>query len=306
MSVVVPAVEARRTAAIAANVAPEHSGHGGLAHVLREARSKAGTLWRTALHAPVVHQLIEASASRRFRAAKTPGNLFYGAFPSLEEAKTALPKDMPTSYDTPAAGALYRDRIETIFAHDYPVLFWMKPLLAEARRVFDLGGHVGIANYAYERYLGSLSEVSWIVCDVPAVVAAGRDLAAMRGRRGLSFTTESNHADGADVFLASGSLQYLPAGFLPGLLRRLSAPPAHILLSLVPTTPGPTFYTLNNIHTGICPYLVMNEDELVSSMAGVGYERVDSWSVPGKTLQIPLHPELTLDAYRGFYFRKAG
>jgi putative methyltransferase (TIGR04325 family) len=276
----------------------------GLREAFRRARGEATTLWRKALRAPVVHELVEANASRRFRTAA--GNNFYGAFESLEQARAALPEGMPAGYDTPEAGALYRERMETIYPHDYPILFWMKPLLVKARRVFDLGGHVGIANYAYERYLGSLSEVNWVVCDVPAVVAAGRDLAAMRGRRGLSFTTESNHADGADVFLASGSLQYLPAGFLPSLLGRLSAPPAHILLSLVPTTPGPTFYTLNNIHTGICPYLVMNEDELVSSMRHVGYERVDSWSVPGKTLEIPLHPELTLDAYRGFYFRKIG
>ena len=40
--------------------------------------------------------------------------------------------------------ALYRERMGHVFPHDYPVLFWMKPLIPDVRRIFDLGGHVGI------------------------------------------------------------------------------------------------------------------------------------------------------------------
>lgn len=271
---------------------------------LREVRSTAAGVWRSALRAPLVHDLIELHASRRFRAEKGPGNHFFGAFATLEEAEAALPPGVPTSYDTPAAGALYRERIGHIYPHDYPVLFWMKPLIKNARRVFDFGGHIGIAHYSYEQYLGSLSHLRWTVCDVPAVVDAGRELAAERGRRGLHFTTESRDVSGADIFLSSGALQYMKPGFLPGLLRRVSAPPKHIILSLIPTTTGESFFTLNHIHTGICTYAVVNERELVDSIVDAGYEHVDSWSAPGKTMRIPLHPERTLDAYRGFYFRK--
>jgi putative methyltransferase (TIGR04325 family) len=305
MSVVASAVEAARAGVTAADLMPTHSAHGALARVFRDARSGAATLWRSALHAPVVHDLVEASASRRFRAERTGGNTFFGAFASLEEAQAAIPKGVPASYDTPAAGTLYRERLEAIYPHDYPVLFWLKPLLADAERVFDLGGHVGIAHYAYERYLGSLSHLRWDVCDVPAVVEAGRSLAAKRGRRGLFFTSDTQAANGADVLLASGVLQYLAPSFLPTLLQRLPAAPRHIVISIVPTTTGRSFFTLNHIHTGICPYLIMNEQELVTGIVRAGYEHLDSWSAPGKTLRIPLHPEQTLDAYRGFYFRKA-
>lgn len=275
-----------------------------LRQAFRDARGKAATLWRSALDIPVVHDLREADARRRFREEGSPGNNFFGVFASLEDARAAIPKGVPAGYDTPAAGALYRERMETVYPHDYPVLFWLKPLIEKARRVFDLGGHVGIANYAYERYLGPLSHVRWEVCDVSAVVAAGRELASRRGRPGLFFTTESKDATGAEIFLASGVLQYLPAGFLGELLASLPVPPPHVLISIVPTTSGGTFYTLNNIHTGVCPYLVTNERELVDGLTRAGYEPVDSWSAPGKTLRIPLHPERTLDAYRGFYFRR--
>ncbi len=227
-------------------------------------------------------------------------------FGSLEEAKAAIPPGASDSYDSPAAGELYRERMEHVFPHDYPVLFWMKPVIPDARRVFDLGGHVGIANYTYERYLGAFSSVEWTVCDVPSVVEAGRRIATTRGRRGLSFTTRYEDASGADVLFGSGVLQYLSSGFLAELLSRLPVPPRHLLINLLPTTDKPTFFTLNNIRTAICPYLVMNEQEFVASITRQGYRQIDSWSAPEKKCIIPLEPDRRVDAYRGFYFQRDG
>ncbi|HEY1695242.1 MAG TPA: methyltransferase, TIGR04325 family [Polyangiaceae bacterium] len=263
------------------------------------------SMLRAALRLPVIRELREAGAARTFRRAPTAANYFFGVYGTFEEAEAAVPAQAAHSYDTGASGRLYRDRLAEIFPHDYPVLYWLKPMFSErVRRVFDLGGHVGIANYSYERYLGSLDAIEWKVCDLPAIVEAGRELAASRGRRGLSFTTRYEDADGADVLLASGVLQYLRPGFLGGLLARLSRPPRDVFVNLLPSTKHPTFCTLNNVRTAICPYVVVNEKEFVASLEGLGYELVDAWSSPEKRCVIPLHPERTVEAYRGFYFRK--
>jgi putative methyltransferase (TIGR04325 family) len=274
--------------------------------VWRAARGRAASLVRAALRAPGVHGLRKANAARSFRRKNAPGNPFFGVFGSLEEAKAAVPPGASDSYDSPAAGELYRERLERVFPHDYPVLFWMKPILPDVRRVFDLGGHVGIANYTYERYLGALASVEWTVCDVPSVVEAGRRIAASRGRRGLSFTTRYEDASGADVLFGSGVLQYLTNGFLPDLLSRLPVPPRHLFINLLPTTDKPTFFTLNNIQAAICPYLVMNEREFVASIVRLGYRQIDSWSTPEKKCIIPLYPDRSVHAYRGFYFGRDG
>ncbi len=271
---------------------------------LRGALSRATELWRSALRDAHVQELREAYASYRFRGKTGPGDHFFRTFATLAEAEAALPLALPTNFDTTAAATLYRDRLDHIESHDYPALFWLKPLVKSARRVFDLGGHVGISHYAYERYLGPLWHLDWLVCDLPAVVEMGRELAAARGRRGLHFTTESRDASGADMLLASDVLPYMKPGYLPWLLATLSAPPKHVLLNVVPTTNGESFFTLHHIHTGICTYAVFNEQELVQGIVRAGYELVDSWSVPEKQLHIPGHPERGLDAYRGFYFRK--
>lgn len=268
----------------------------------RTARGRGDALLRTALSFPGISALREATAARAFRRNRVSGNPFFGVFASLEEASAFIPRSVPHSYDNSASAELYRERVDRVFPHDYPVLYWMKALMPRTHRVFDLGGHVGIANYAYEPYLGSLAEIDWTVCDVPAVVEAGRRLAASRGRSGLSFTSRYEEANGADVMLGSGVLQYLPNGSLPALLARLPIPPRHLFINLLPTTDKPTFFTLNNIGTAICPYLVLNEEEFVASIVRHGYRTLDSWSTPEKKCRIPLHPERSVDAYRGFYF----
>jgi putative methyltransferase (TIGR04325 family) len=242
-------------------------------------------------------------AARAFRENRVGGNPFYGVYASLDEARGAIPDGAPASYDNGASSELYRERTERVYLHDYPVLFWMNELLPKVRRVFDLGGHVGIARYAYEPYLPRLPDLSWTVCDVPAVVEAGRRLATARRPRGLGFTSTYEDADGADVLFASGVLQYLPAGFLGDLLARLPSPPPHVIVNITPTTPEETFYTLNNIGTAICPYVVVNERAFLAGLVRSGYRLADDWSAPDKKCVIPLHPGRN-PTYRGFYLRR--
>ena len=257
---------------------------------------------RAAFSLPLVGELRRLRHDRVFRNAGW--NCFQGVFPTLEAALAAVPEGRPSSYDNEACAEMYSERLDRVFEHDYPMLFWLKPLVAKARRVFDLGGHVGIAHYGYERYLGSLEALEWNVCDVPAVVDAGRRLATQRQRSGLTFTTRTEELDGADILYASGSLQYITTTRLPELIAACALPPKHVLLNMTPMTELPTFFTLNNICAAICPYLVQNEKALHQAMGALGYRTVDAWTNPEKRCDLPLTPEHSVNGYRGLYFAR--
>ena len=122
----------------------------------------------------------------------------------------------------PAHADLLAARRNRIFSYDYPVLFWLKPLLADRLSIFDLGGHVGVHYYAYRRYLEYPKDLRWQVCEMPAVIAAGEAIRRDEDAPGLSFTTEFRDADGADVMLAAGVVQYLERS-LPTQLAELAA-----------------------------------------------------------------------------------
>jgi len=261
----------------------------------RRAIEKAKTL-------PGMRELRAAHHERIFHEATWQA--FHGVYTTLDDARGAIPAGKSSSYDNPASAALYEDRLDRIYPHDYPPMFWMQSLVPHAHSVFDLGGHVGIAYYGYEPYIGPFDHLEWLVCDVPAVVEAGNRLAERRNRPGLAFTSRHEDADGAHILYASGSLQFIVEETLPDLLERLSDRPPHVVLNMMPTTTKPTFFTLNNVGTAICPYRVANEAEFVASMSALGYETVDTWTNPEKRCSIPLHPDHSVEGYRGFYFRR--
>jgi hypothetical protein len=91
---------------------------------------------------------------------------------------------------------MYRDRVKQVFPNDYPMMVWLSNALDDgARKLFDLGGHVGISYYADQPFLRYPPELSWRVCDVPAVAQAGRRLAARRDQfHQLDFTERFEEA----------------------------------------------------------------------------------------------------------------
>ena len=95
------------------------------------------------------------------------------------------------------------------------MLFWLAPLLREGVRIFDFGGHVGMHFYAYSRYLEFPRRFDWMVCDLPEITRRGEDLARQRGVPGLSFTNRLEAADGCDILIGAGSLQYIESPSLP-------------------------------------------------------------------------------------------
>lgn len=239
-----------------------------------------------------------AAYDRRF-AQNRDQNLFRGVFATAEEAARSAPRNRPIGYDTVEAAAMYRipARPDT---HDYPALFWLSRAIADgARTVFDIGGHVGIKFYAFRDALRYPADLRWTVCDVPAVVEAGRRIAIERGVAGqLGFTVDHDAVCGVDVLFASGVLQYLPQT-LPDWLARLSVPPRQIVVNTAPLHPEREFFTLNSIGTGFCPYRVMHEAALVAGLARLGYRALDRWTNAGKGLVIPFESGYDVPDYRG-------
>jgi putative methyltransferase (TIGR04325 family) len=238
----------------------------------------------------------------RYFARERNANLFRGVFRSFADASASAPATKGLGYDQPEAAGMYREVLETLRPTDYPPLFWLCRLLPELSSVFDYGGHVGLKYYAFRKYLDFDARLDWTVCDVPAVVASGRALLAETKASRLEFTSEFGEVSGKSLLLCSGSLQYIEPS-LPALLEPVSSLPRHVLINSTPVSELATYFTLNNIGTAFCPYKVQNRDELVAGMKSRGYALIDAWENPGKRCFIPLHPEHSLDSYRGFYFR---
>lgn len=225
---------------------------------------------------------------------------FRGVYDTFDEAARSAPAVKTLGYDQPDAGAMYRDRMVRVYPADYPMLFWLKVVQSEVRTVFDFGGHVGVARYAFDPYLQFSSDLSWTVCDVPAVAEAGRQLAAERVINGLTFTTEPERAAGVDLFFSSGALQYLDWS-LPELFARIERP-KRVLLNMLPITDRKTYFTLQNIGTAFCPYRIINRQELFGGLERLGYRQRDGWTNPDKSCGIPFHLEHSLTNYEGAYF----
>lgn len=246
--------------------------------------------------------LFAARYERRFAHA-IHENLFRGVYDSFDEAVRSAPSTKPIGYDQPGPAAMYEERLERVFPADYPVLFWLSRILPNCRKVFDFGGHVGVAYYAYQRYLTFPEGLQWTVCDVPAVVAAGQALSRERGASGVHFTSRFEAAEGADLFFASGSLQYIEEP-LAAQLSRLANPPRELVVNLLPLTDGPRFATLQNIGPAFCPYAVFNRQKWIEDLQALGYRVVDRWDNAEKSCWIPAHRERSLSSYAGLYLRR--
>ena len=257
--------------------------------------------WTWVKELPLVAALRRLRYERQFVSPRAHGK-FWGVFKTFEEARAAAPQGHQVGFDIDEFGDVYADRLNRIFAYDYPMLFWLKPLLAVGPRIFDIGGHVGVHYYTYRQYVPDLARVAWTVCDVPAVVAAGRRMAERRADvPKLSFTSELRDVDGHDVVFASGSLQYIDSPSLADLLRGLAERPRHLLLNKVPLHDRPTFVTLQNAKVSITPSRMPNREEFLASLRALGYELVDRWDVPERDHHIPMQPDHSFGPSSGVY-----
>lgn len=235
-------------------------------------------------------------------------NLFFGVYPSWALAAQAAAAYGAAGYDNAASAQLYRHRVR-MDVHDYPVLAWLLRSMVEGhRRVLDVGGATGIKWLAFREALAPWPDLHWCVQDVPAMVAEGRRLAAERAVAAgpgapperLAFTERLADGAGCDVLLASGVVQYLPQplGELLADWPR-DALPRRIVVNTAALHPTHGYVTVNSLGTAFCPYRVQTQAELVAPLAALGYRPRDAWANPGKALELPGHPELSLSAYSG-------
>ncbi|HEV2268387.1 MAG TPA: methyltransferase, TIGR04325 family [Steroidobacteraceae bacterium] len=230
--------------------------------------------------------------------------LFRGIYRNFAEAARAAPPSAPQSCDNEASAQLLADDRLRICAFDYPVMFWLSRLLPGCRRVLDWGGGVGITYFGYRRYLNYAPDLSWLVCDVPAVVSLGSKIAAQEGAPGLRFTSSLAELQQADILLAAGSLHFIEDPFGP--LQAASVLPRHVLLNKVPAYDLPSAVTLHNMGTAFCPYHLFNRTEFVGRFERLGYRLIDEWRSPDLSCPIPFHRGHSIQAYSGFYLVRPG
>jgi putative methyltransferase (TIGR04325 family) len=251
--------------------------------------------------APLVRKGLQSLYDYHFATASE--RKFRGVYATFDEAVKMAPKTKPIGYDNPETALMFVDNYRIINPCDYPVMFWLKEALPGARSLFDLGGNVGITFYSYQQYLQYPSDLTWIVYDVPKVTEQGEQIAAREKPDGLTFTSSLEGADGSDILLAAGSIQFVERP-LADLLRELRNKPTHLLINKTPMRDGEQFVTLQALGTSFCPYHIFNRKSFVSSIREIGYELIDSWDNAEVSCHIPLHPEHSVSAYSGLYFRR--
>lgn len=233
----------------------------------------------------------------RFRALRRENVRFRGAFASSDEAVAHVRPDMLAGYDHDRVTPVSREVMQQVPLWDYPILYWLKRLAPEIARLVDAGGHIGVKYRGFGPYL-DLGRLDWIVYDLPALVKAGRAETRPQDRT-LSFVERIEDAPVADVLLASGLMPYLNEP-LADLVRRMRAPPRHILLNKVVTRDGPTVVTPENFGVAEVPYHIRNIDEVPAALDTLGYDIIDSWTIDSLEHRIQTHPELGRATYRGY------
>jgi len=265
----------------------------------RAVRSLVSTLENTVPGLRAWHRF---EYEQQFAQTTSKARMFSGVYDTFQAALHAVADGARIGYDNPEVADRHSSEVGHVWPSDYPVLFWMSSLLRENARVFDLGGAVGVSFYGFQERMEYPVRMTWTVCDVPAVAKCGREIARQKHAMGLSFTSSFSDCDGADILLASGSLMYIEKS-LPVLLAALSSKPKHVLVNRAAFCEGPAFVTLQNIGQAICPYQIRNQREFIREFEETGYTLVDSWDAPEFSCYIPFHPERSVRAYRGMYFR---
>jgi putative methyltransferase (TIGR04325 family) len=208
--------------------------------------------------------------------------LFHGVYATWHEALSAIPAGRPVGYDNPET-ATFLGSESPMLPSEYPVLFWLASLLREETQVFDFGGYLGLSYRWGKPYGFYPANLRWTVYDVPAVVRAGEAMLLRAPDPHLAFTEHFAEAASAGVLLASGSLQFDEQPFATRL-GDLSAKPRHLLINKTPLT--------------------HRHADFVASIEALGYRLIDTWKNPELGCFIAFHPEATIDAFDGFYFRR--
>ena len=132
----------------------------------------------------------------------------------------------------------------------------------------------------------------------------GQQMAQQSQAQGLQFTTKLESAlNGADIWIASGSIQYFEDAHPSKLLRQSDLRPRHLLLNKLPLYDGEDFVTTQNLGEGaFSPVHVWNRAKFLRSICMHGYLLHDAWDVPDRSMLRPGHPDRNIPSYSGLYF----
>ena len=242
---------------------------------------------------------------RRFFATQSWANRHWGVFESFDAARRFAAEQGAKAMFTLDQRKWLEDH-QGLMAHDYPMLFWLTQILdGRPARIADLGGSVGVSYYAFARVMAFAPGLRWEVCELPETAELGREIARQRGAAALSFGSDPKQIDGADVLFTAGTIQYIETP-LADTLAELATPPRNLLINRLPLTgKRSTFVTLQHSGLSPVPYRVTNAQAFLQSMEAIGYRQRDRWKCLENFTAIPLHPELTLTHFHGFYFDHA-
>lgn len=191
-------------------------------------------------------------------------------------------------------------------AHDYPALYWLSQCMEPGIRIFDWGGSVGVTYILFRKVHEFPDSVQWQVCELAQAVSAGVEIAAGSGLPQLTFTSDVEMVDGAQVLFTAGAIQFIEQP-LAALLGSARQAPRHLIINRLPLTlHGQGFVTLQNTGVSIAPCRVANDAEFIRQLADLGYGLVDRWKCLENSMYIAMHSELGLNHFHGFYFRRVG
>ncbi|GAC1415339.1 MAG: hypothetical protein NVSMB5_04370 [Candidatus Velthaea sp.] len=229
---------------------------------------------------------------------------YHRPFSTFREAYDAISPYANEGHEHPDCAQRHLELNKAARSSDYAALFYVRPLLPDIRRVFDLGGNVGNLFYCYAKYLDVSSDVVWQVYDLPANLTRGRELAQQSTASQLRFTARWTDASGTDLLIASGSLHYFERSF-SDMLRELRSLPKYILINRTPLTDGTPVATVQDAITYRVACMVRNRADLIRGLTEIGYEVLDAWTAAELSLEIPGYPEHSVRAYSGFFLRLA-
>jgi putative methyltransferase (TIGR04325 family) len=236
----------------------------------------------------------------RFSRSRGWEGLHYGLFDSFPDAVHAAPSGADGTFELDHEWYVQsHERMECL---DYPLLYWLRPLIRPGIKIFDYGGHIGLAYYNYHRFIAYPDDMRWVVGEIPKVVTLGREIQTRRAAPHLEFETGFAAADGASILISSGCIQYVETP-LSAQLRALRNHPRHLLLNKVPLYDKETRVTLQNTGTSFSPYWLFNRLEFIDDLTCLGYELVDEWPCPERSVQIGLPPAYRIRSMSGLYFR---
>ena len=243
-------------------------------------------------------------ALRRYAFPRHLANLALGyrrLFGSFAEAHSCASRHIDAGHDHPEG---IRDHValaDIVRESDYPVFFFLSDVSNRMQHVFDLGGNVGNLFYVYQRHLKFSDNLRWLVFDLPAQRATGQAMAAERNESRIHFVDSIEDANGADLFISSGSLHYFEEP-LSEILGRLDILPRRVIVNRTPCSTAQDLITVQDADSYLVPCKLHSREELVQGMSRLGYTLRGEWPVYERKMWAPLYPDYSNFRYSGFYF----